>query len=126
MVIINILLHAPLKERKVRIAGPLPETSAWTVSNSYSHTTGITAGVEMSASFFEMFTASASLEVSQEFTLGNTVGMNVGIPCNDGILFWQPLYDVYQVVSLPSQRSYDISIPVADSRDSYFVSYPPK
>lgn len=70
--------------------------------------------MEVGASFFELFSASVSAEVSQDQTSTSAVGINVEVDCDSGqmgIIYWYPLYTLYQGHFTPSGDFVDIWIP---------------
>ncbi|KAK5165443.1 uncharacterized protein LTR77_008972 [Saxophila tyrrhenica] len=104
----------------IAVTGRLPAGSKYTVTHEDSHTTGITTSASAEAGFFDIFSVSVSLEVSQEFTTTNSYGVDVNVDCESGQygeVYWYPLYTIYSGFYTPSRTNADWYIP-EDSRKS--------
>lgn len=113
-----------IEERGQRVAGPLPSGSQYTITESEAKTTGIESSFEAGGSFFEIFSVSAGLSISEDYTVTSTTGLSVNVDCPEGqtgIVFWQPIFDVYQGFGTPSQTSFEVRIPIEIGKGSYTI-----
>lgn len=96
------------------ITGELTAGSRYETEESTSVTTGVSASVEVGASFFELFSTSVSAEVSQDQTSTSAVGIEVNVDCDSsqmGIIYWYPLFTLYQGYFTPSGDYMNFYIP---------------
>lgn len=96
------------------VTGRLTAGSTYTTTQSEALTIGTSASVEVGASFFEIFSASVNAEVSQETTSTSTSGIDVLVDCEsgqEGIIYWYPVFTVYQGRYTPSGDNVDFYIP---------------
>jgi hypothetical protein len=124
-VIVNKKLNVVIEAERKRVVGPLPSGSSYMIQESEAQTQGISMSVEFGASFFEIFSASAGLEISQEFTVTSTTGVTVNVDCpegQNGIIYWQPIFIVYQGFGRPSMNSFEVRVPSNVGLGSYSVA----
>lgn len=77
-------------------------------------TTGISTSASLEAGFFDIFSASVSVSVSQDYTVSSGTAVTINIDCTagqEGQIFWYPLYDVYSGFFTPSNTNAEYAIP---------------
>ncbi|KAM0701311.1 hypothetical protein Q7P35_011672 [Cladosporium inversicolor] len=97
---------------RVKVFGPSPSGSSYTVSSSRSETNSVSSSASLSVGFFEIFEASVSIDVGYEETISETEGYSVPVDCPSGqrgIIYWVPLYTSYSGLYLPSRTQVDCS-----------------
>lgn len=96
------------------VSGKLTSGSSVELSEETSTTTGVSISADVSAGLFEIFEASIGTEVSREQTSTSAVGTTIVVDCNSGqqgVIYWYPLYTLYQGKYEPSGDSVDFWIP---------------
>jgi hypothetical protein len=96
------------------IKGGVPASSTHTITESETVSTGFSASMEMSAGFFEIFTASVGAEISQEQSSTSSFGTSIFVNCEPGqtgVIYWRPLFTLYQGQWMPSGKYVDIWVP---------------
>ncbi|KAL3961230.1 hypothetical protein ACCO45_002753 [Purpureocillium lilacinum] len=107
-----------------QVTGRLPAGSSYTTTETDTKTVGIQSSFGLEAGFFDLFTASASLTVSTDYSVSSATGITILIQCKDGqqgVLYWSPLFDRFQGNFNPSGDAYDVYIPMSESAGSYDV-----
>ncbi|KAI5368194.1 hypothetical protein Slin14017_G032300 [Septoria linicola] len=123
--IVNQASAVVLTQFRKKIAGPLSATSEVNFGQYEEQTTGIETSLSVGAGPFDIFSVEASVSVSQDYTVGSSRDVNVVCPCTDPtqscIVYWTPLFDVYQGFFTPSMTSVDFNIPRGDqaSQEAY-------
>jgi hypothetical protein len=89
--------------------------TSWSTTEGYSASVGVDAGV--SVGFFELFTASVSIDVSMEYSqsYSETIQFDPSQSCasgQDAFMVFSPHFDHYLVSDTNEQ--YDIWIPLAE------------
>ncbi|KAL2214739.1 hypothetical protein CC79DRAFT_1353321 [Sarocladium strictum] len=106
------------------VTGRLPAGSSYTISETDTFSVGITTSFSLEAGFFDIFSASAGLDISTDYSVANTQGLTVVVQCENGqqgTIFWTPLSTRYQGNWNPSGDAFDVYIPIESSADSYAV-----
>jgi hypothetical protein len=106
------------------VTGRLPAGSSYTISETDTFSVGITTSFSLEAGFFDIFSASAGLDISTDYSVANTQGLTVAVQCENGqqgTIFWTPLSTRYQGNWNPSGDAFDVYIPIESSADSYAV-----
>lgn len=96
------------------VTGKLTSGSSIELTEESSTTTGVSISTDVSAGLFEIFEASIGTEVSREKTSTSAVGLTINVDCNSGqqgVIYWYPLYTLYQGKYEPSGDSVDFWIP---------------
>lgn len=103
-----------LRGTEQAVSGELTAGSTVTLTQESSTTTGVSVSAEVSAGLFEIFEASISTEVSASQTATSAWGIEVNVDCNSGqqgIIYWYPLFTLYQGRFEPSGDIVDFYIP---------------
>lgn len=98
----------------LQVTGKLPAGSSFTITEESSQTTSISSSVGLEAGFFDIFSASVSLEVSSSYTASSGTSVTIFVDCESGQsgqIFWYPLYDVYSGFFTPSNTNAEYAIP---------------
>lgn len=69
---------------RIKVFGPSPSGSTYTVSSSRSETSSVSSSASLSVGFFEIFEASVSIDVGYEETISESEGYSVPIDCPSG------------------------------------------
>jgi hypothetical protein len=96
------------------VSGEVTAGTVLPIREDSSVTTGISVSAELSAGFFDLFSASIGTEVSAEQTSTSSYGMNINVDCKSGqmgVVYWYPLFTLYQGRFEPSGQYVDFYIP---------------
>jgi hypothetical protein len=96
------------------IHGGMPAGSSHMIREDETVSSGISTSMEMGASFFEIFTASVGVEISQEQSSTSSFGTTILADCEPGqtgVIYWKPLFTLYQGKWTPSGNYVDIWVP---------------
>jgi len=107
-----------------QITAELPAGSSYTTTTTDTKTTGISSSFGLEAGFFDIFTASADITVSTDYSISSTTGVTVDVQCENGqqgIVYWAPLFDWFQGTFEPSGDAFSVYIPIADTAGAYDV-----
>lgn len=109
---------------RIKVFGPSPSGSTYTVSSSRSETSSVSSSASLSVGFFEIFEASVSIDVGYEETISESEGYSVPIDCPSGqrgIIYWTPLYTRYQGLYEPSGTQVEWYIANGGTQTSYVL-----
>jgi|TARA_R110002003_G_scaffold38_2_gene2287 hypothetical protein len=91
-------------------------STSWATTEGYS--TSVTTSAEMGVNLFEIFTASVSISVTQEYSVSYTETITFDPsgrcdPAQDAVLYFYPLFDRYLGMFDDADQEYTIWVPVA-------------
>jgi len=128
---------------RIKVFGPSPSGSTYTVSSSRSETNSVSASASLSVGFFEIFEASASIDVGYEETISESEGYSLLVDCPDGqrgisksllsacfprdarsltnvlVVYWVPLYTAYSGLYEPSRTQVEWYVANSGVQHSY-------
>ncbi|KAM0279716.1 hypothetical protein ACHAQH_004407 [Verticillium albo-atrum] len=103
-----------------------PGPSGTEIEISESESFGMEVGVsaEVGVSFLEIFSASMGFEASSTYETTTTFGQSYPVNCDvgaNGVLYWYPFWDFYEVEFRPSGSIGEIWVPIEGNAGNFRV-----
>jgi hypothetical protein len=123
--LLTLLRNIELPGSEQALTGRMPAGARFVPYSEKTFTASVSTSVEVTDEAFAVFQNSIDEEVSRDQTLTSAFGGNtdLNVDCEagqEGVLYWYPLYTIYQGVFTPSGDRVDFNIPVNSTLGTSF------